>query len=83
MQTNVLYFLLLFNTLYQKEPSELDEPLKDKSLSKMFHKKPFLMKRKNSTKKSSGNNPNSGKVKVTVGGKTASGSISKQVGTFC
>lgn len=58
--------------IIQKEPSELDEPLKDKSLSKIFNKKAFLMKRKNSTKK------NSTKVKVTVGGKTASGSISKR-----
>ena len=70
--------------IIQKEPSELDEPLKDKSLSKMFHKKAFLMKRKNSTKKSRENAGGSsgggggGKVKVTVGGKTASGSISKQ-----
>lgn len=59
--------------IIQKEPSELDEPLKDKSLSKIFNKKAFLMKRKNSTK-----NKNSGKIKVTVGGKTTSGSISKQ-----
>ena len=69
--------------IIQKEPSELDEPLKDKSLSKMFNKKGFMMKRKNSTKKSSGVNGNNGgngggKIKVTVGGKTASGSISKQ-----
>ena len=69
--------------IIQKEPSELDEPLKDKSLSKMFNKKGFMMKRKNSTKKMSGANGNNGgngggKIKVTVGGKTASGSISKQ-----
>ena len=65
--------------IIQKEPSELDEPLKDKSLSKMFHKKAFLMKRKNSTKKNSGGGGGgSSNVKVTVGGKTASGSISKQ-----
>ena len=65
--------------IIQKEPSEIEEPLKDKSLSKIFNKKPFLMKRKNSTKKSSNNNSQGqGKVKVTVGGKTASGSMSRR-----
>ena len=50
----------------------------DKSLGgKLFNKKPFLMKRKNSQKKSSNKN-NNHEVKVVVGGKTASGSISKR-----
>ena len=47
------------------------DQLKDKSLGKIFNKKPFMMKRKNSTKKNK-------EVKVLVGGKTASGSMSKR-----
>ena len=52
------------------------EPIKDKSLSNLLTKatkKTFLMKRKNSMRKNGG-----GKVGVTVGSKTASGSISKR-----
>ena len=56
--------------------AEQSSPIKDKSLSNLLTKatkKTFLMKRKNSTRKSS-----SAKVGVTVGSKTASGSISKR-----
>ena len=57
--------------IIQKENSDTEpEPIiKDKSLSNQL-KKTFLMKRKNSTR--------NGKVGVTVGSKTASGSISKR-----
>ena len=57
--------------IIQKENSDVEpEPIiKDKSLSNQL-KKTFLMKRKNSTR--------NGKVGVTVGSKTASGSISKR-----
>ena len=53
------------------------EPIKDKSLSNLLTKatkKTFLMKRKNSMRNKNGG----GKVGVTVGSKTASGSISKR-----
>ena len=60
--------------IIQKEgANETDvDQLKDKSLGgKIFNKKPFMMKRKNSSKKNK-------EVKVLVGGKTASGSMSKR-----
>ena len=63
-------------TMAATTAAEQSSPIKDKSLSNLLTKatkKTFLMKRKNSTRKSS-----SAKVGVTVGSKTASGSISKR-----
>ena len=59
--------------------AELNSAVKDKSLGgKIFNKKPFMMKRKNSTPKNAKKTVNKNEVKVLVGGKTASGSISKR-----
>ena len=58
--------------------AQLNSAGKDKSLGgKIFNKKPFLMKRKNSQKNSK-KAVNKNEIKVLVGGKTASGSISKR-----
>ncbi len=61
-------FLIISSDLEAKNNDSEKSSKEDKSLSKIFNKK-FNIKRKNSTKK---------QVKVTVGGKTASGSMSKR-----